>query len=66
MNCQFIVVATINFLADTCSLVWIAFKQLGDGGFRIFHNPLLSGYFSEESRNLLRISMMLRLFPGTI
>jgi hypothetical protein len=28
--------------------------------------PLLSGYFSEESRNLLRISMMLRLFPGTI
>jgi hypothetical protein len=27
---------------------------------------LLSGYFSEESRILLRISMMLRLFPGTI
>jgi hypothetical protein len=27
---------------------------------------LLSGYFSEESRNLLRISMMLRFFPGTI
>jgi hypothetical protein len=28
--------------------------------------PLLSGYFSEESRNVLRISMMLRFFPGTI
>jgi hypothetical protein len=29
-------------------------------------DPLLSGYFSEESRNVLRISMMLRFFPGTI
>jgi hypothetical protein len=29
-------------------------------------SSLLSGYFSEESRNVLRISMMLRFFPGTI
>jgi hypothetical protein len=42
--------------------IGVVYNHGGNGYLR----TLLSGYFSEESRNVLRISMMLRFFPGTI